>query len=212
MIIFGVSSSVRNGAEIDGKCYHCDQPSLSSFRIFRYFHLFWLPVVPLGSSDGLTCGHCLNTICNSVLRPEAKQHIKNVNKDTTRPLWHFIGTIAVIALITIGVVDSKNLEAQALQAAAQPQVGDVWIVNVEHTIPDAGYPYKFSAARVVEVTAQGAELKLSDWSFSLWSGAQQEAKEKVASNDETYFINEITFSAEELVQMQATEDLRLVQI
>ena len=59
---------------------------------------------------------------------------------------------------------------------------------------------------------EAVELLLSDWSYSLYTGATKEARKAIKRSDDAYFNGEIWLSVNQLVQMQAADKLRYVEI
>ena len=58
MIIFGLSRSFRGRTAIRWLCHHCGEHDQTGMKFFRYLHVCRLPVLPLGTGQGLVCDHC----------------------------------------------------------------------------------------------------------------------------------------------------------
>ena len=211
MIIFGLDKSFRDGEILDGHCEECGRAELTAVRGFRYFHLFWLPVIPLGSTHAVVCGHCQHTQIGKEIAPEQKAAAKVANGDVSRPIWHFIGPILVTALIVMGEMESQNLEVIETQAAATPTAGDVWIINAEEAMPDEVVPYKYGAAVVKSTYADSVELELSDWYYATRSSARKAAKEAIKKEQE-YFAYQFWIKQSEFVALQKADHIQLVDL
>ncbi len=113
--------------------------------------------------------------------------------------------------ISYNVVANNELQELGGIAAAQPQVGHVWVVDVNAMLPEMDAPYRFGAAQVVEVTEEGAHLAFSDWYYGFSSTAKEEIREALAEQDEDYFNSEVWFSTQELVTAHQAEQLKFVE-
>lgn len=120
MIIFGVSESFRDGKTMRSRCEACAGSTQTTVKYFRYFHLFWLPIIPLGAGQGLVCDNCQRVQLGRQLG-EMKFRVKETNKDVRRPAWHFIGTMLVAGMIGYNAMAADELEQIAEARAADPQ-------------------------------------------------------------------------------------------
>ena len=218
MIIFGVSSSERPGAALTDRCPHCGQRALAGYWRFRYFHLFWLPVIPLGSAVSVACEHCHLAMEKADLEPAQKDRALQGCRDLKRPRWHFIGTALIAGMIAMNAFDDARLEEKSLAAAAEPRVGDVWIIDVkdawreewEERIVDDSL-YRYSAGQVTDVRDDEIEVTLSDYSFVMSSHAREHTLEGLAEQGSDYFMHDVTLPAARLVALQASNDFRLLR-
>ncbi len=213
MIIFGISSSERPGPAQTDLCPHCGQRSLVAHRRFRFFHLFWLPVVPLGSSVSVTCEHCHLTMDRTAMSARQRDRAVQGCRDLKRPRWHFIGTLLVAGIIGMNIHDDAQLEEKALAAAAEPQVGDIWIIDVRDVWGIEDDVFRYGVGRVSEVHGDEVGLSMSDWSYLVSSGAREGALESISEQGEDYFGEDVTISidAAQMVAYQATDDFLLLR-
>lgn len=219
MIIFGISASERAGAALSDRCPHCGQRALVGCRRFRYFHLFWLPVLPLGSAVSVTCAHCQLALEKVDLDSAQIDRAVQGCRELKRPGWHFIGTLMIAGMIAMNLQDDARLAEKSFAAAAEPQVGDIWVIDLKDTLPgewedsaDEGKSlYRYSAGRVSDVRGDEIALSVSDWSFIMSADARKDALEALAERDEAYFIHDMTITASQLVALQASNDFRLLR-
>ncbi|MEM1432709.1 MAG: hypothetical protein AAGG11_01495 [Pseudomonadota bacterium] len=182
-----------------------------SSRRFRYFHLFWLPVSPLGSATSVTCRHCKLQLDTDELDSPAARRADQGCAELSRPRWHFIGTMLVVGLIAMNLYDEAILDAKAAEAAADPRVGDVWIVDVKDSWGDEDYTYRYSAGRISDVSEGAVELTMSEWSYLVSSGAREDALEALKEQQDDYFVHQVSLSVPQLVALQETDDFRLLR-
>jgi hypothetical protein len=213
MIIFGISESFRDGKAMTFSCENCGHTAQTTVKYFRYFHLFWLPIIPLGAGQGLVCDSCQQVSLGRQLGSELKRRVKETNTDVRRPVWHFIGTVLVAGMIGYNSMAEDRLAAMSEQAAAEPRVGDVWVVDAEQARPEDLDPiYPYTAARIVDTDAEGATLAFSDWYYGFASTARKQAEEAVREGKEDYFTDEVWMAHDDLVELERQSLLQLVDI
>ncbi|NKB96902.1 MAG: hypothetical protein GKR90_00160 [Pseudomonadales bacterium] len=212
MIIFGLDKSFREGELVDGHCESCGHEALASVRGFRYFHLFWLPVVPLGSNHTVVCTHCQQCETDSDLSDDKKAAVKAASHEVSRPIWHFIGPILMTLLIVLAEFDSQELEVLETKAAAAPTVGDIWVIDVKEAWPNLDAPYRYGTAIVSSTENDNVELSFSDWYYNLPSAARKAVREVSRDEKSDYFQEEVWFERAELVSLQQAEHIQLVDL
>ena len=219
MVIFGISSSERPGALLTDVCPHCGERGLVAYRRFRYFLLFFLPVLPLGSALSVHCEHCHLAMTKKDLHATQQDRALQGIREIKRPRWHFVGTVLVAGIIAVNLHNDAELEEKSLAAAAQPQVGDIWVIDVkdswkeawDENLDEGDSLYRYSTGRVSDVRGEEVELSLSDWSFTMSKDARKDALDALSDQDEPYFIHDITIPASRLVALQASNDFRLLR-
>ena len=211
MLVFGLDKSFRGGEILDGHCEECGRAELIGVRGFRYFHLFWLPVIPLGSTHAVVCGHCQHTQLGKEISQAHKAAAKVANDSVNRPIWHFIGPVLLTLIIVMAEMESQNLEVIETQAAATPTAGDVWIINTEEALPDEAVPYPYGAAIVKSTYADSVELEFSDWYYGTRSSARKAVKEALAK-EQAYFAYQVWIKQSEFVALQQADHIQLVDI
>ncbi|MGD8831177.1 MAG: hypothetical protein PVF57_11290 [Pseudomonadales bacterium] len=100
MAPFGMSSTIRAGSYVHVCCSGCGKKALTSFRGFRYLHLFHLPLLPMGSAYGVACSHCDDRRHGRELDAVSGHRARSNSRDLSRPHWHFLGLgLALLALM-----------------------------------------------------------------------------------------------------------------
>lgn len=109
MIIFGSRNSKISSFEIiNCYCEYCGNNTTHNIIVFgNYFHIFWIPILPLGTKVFSECTHCKRTLKKKYFTPKIKEaYIKN-KPVIKRPFWHFTGLILIGLFIMITLV-TKN--------------------------------------------------------------------------------------------------------
>ncbi len=212
MITFGMSRSHREGCAISCRCDACGHSVQTAVKHFRYLHLFWLPVVPLGAGYDLVCDRCERVLKGRKVSADVKRMIEDRNRHLRRPAWHFIGTLLMVGMVGYNVEADGRQFREAQVAAAEPRVGDVWVMELEPAIPGIDDVLRFGTARVSAVTEQGVEFAFSDYTFMMSSSARRHAAEALQSGRPEYFdAGTVLFEAQEVMDLQQESHLQLVR-
>ncbi|WP_083760700.1 zinc-ribbon domain-containing protein [Robiginitalea biformata] len=95
MIIFGLRASNIGSVSVEqSSCSYCQNTATQNITQFgKYFHIFWIPVFPVGKSTFSECVHCKRTIRKKEFSPELKNTYEGSKSQIKRPLWHWAGLI-----------------------------------------------------------------------------------------------------------------------
>jgi hypothetical protein len=109
MIIFGSGSKRVSGSEqrLPHYCPRCGQQALSQVDVQRYFHLFFIPTLPMARTSVTVCAHCRGQLQH----PSAK----------SAPLWAFSGAMALVAVFAVSVIGSVVHKAASHDSIATRQ-------------------------------------------------------------------------------------------
>lgn len=110
MIIFGLRSSNIGSFEIvNCYCEYCKNATTHKIiTLGNYFHIFWIPIFPLGKKTFSECTHCKRTLKKKYFTPKLKEaYIKN-KSIIQRPIWHFTGLILIGLFILLTFILAKN--------------------------------------------------------------------------------------------------------
>ena len=101
MIIFGLRASNIGSVKVDGSsCSYCENSGTQNITQFgKYFHIFWIPVFPIGKSTFSECVHCKRTIRKKEFSSELKRMYDHSKSEIKRPVWHWTGLILFGLLI-----------------------------------------------------------------------------------------------------------------
>lgn len=211
MILFGFSSTPRNGDALHSPCAHCGETAQVSMRKFRYFHLSFLPVLPLGSTKGVTCGHCQKTTWGREAADIIENGAQYDDELPARPFWHFIGPAAAACLaLFIAFSGPSDRSIRSAEAAASPAIGDVWIVRMEDVLPDIEIDLTYGVGRVDEITGDQVFLGFSDWQYDGFLQALVASKKAVEEGDQEYFTEVgVWFDRDDIVGFEDAHDFIL---
>lgn len=129
LIFFGTRGSTLPPISTGQDCPACGgQHSISVIPYQRYFHIFWIPVLPIGKSFNPVCASC-----GAIFHPMKLQVTMDVKKQAKTPLWTYIGLILIGVLIGFvaitGMITSTSNKKLAKEYINTPQVGDVYEIK-----------------------------------------------------------------------------------
>lgn len=128
MIIFGLRSG--NTKQVDDNLYDCahcgTSKSVKLYFFVRYFHIFWIPAIPLYKTGVSQCSHCKQALDKAQMPPHLLGGYMEARKKAKIPLKYYSWLI-IAALFFALVIFSVFTESKATKARLQqPQVGDVY--------------------------------------------------------------------------------------
>lgn len=106
MIIFGLRATNIGSLKIENsECQYCENKGTQNITDFgRYFHIFWIPVFPVGRKTYGECTHCKRTLKKSEFNPKLKKQYSENKSIIKRPVWHWSGLILIGLLFTISFI------------------------------------------------------------------------------------------------------------
>jgi len=155
MIISGTRAvKVANENLFNVECPACKKRSSTELYVFsKHFHLFWVPMFPIGKTGVAQCEHCKKVTPKKEMN-ETLLEKYNELKVTGKPkFWQFTGLALVavlVFLISKAITEENKLEKEYLAA---PQVGDRYYLKSEN-----GY---FTAYKIVSLDKDSIEFSLN---------------------------------------------------
>lgn len=124
MIIFGTRTKFLNAFNSEQTCAHCNTGKLNLAYTVRYFHIFWIPMFPIGKQGMTQCPHCKQTLSGHELSPQNRSQL-NIQKGSTKtPLKYFSGLIIIGALIlSVSVITAFDKTGRYIR---KPKIGDIY--------------------------------------------------------------------------------------
>lgn len=101
MKIFGSRLNYIGSLKIKNfKCSYCENNEAQNIIEFgNCFHIFWIPMFPLGRKTFMECDHCKRTLKKSEFDYELKKTYYEYGVKLRRPWWHWIGLIFMILIV-----------------------------------------------------------------------------------------------------------------
>jgi hypothetical protein len=198
MIIYGWRTKTSKLKPLGvGNCKECGKGPIRSFTVFRYFHIYWVPLFPYSRTLWLNCEHCQATYEPNQAGTENFIPTNELQKERP-PLYMFAG-LAVIACIAAIAAWANHQDHQKYQALLkQPQVGDLIVMK----LPQSKDPsYQFGVAKVVSMDDKEVHLAPSTYLFSDASTARSGKSLKLLRTADAFADQELVYKRESLLQL-----------
>ena len=125
--IFGIRYTFIVLEQMVNACEYCGAENSVYLNIFqRYFHIFWIPVLPLGKIGNTQCHHCKQVLEAKEMSDEYKAAYKDLKSRAKTPIWTFAGLAVIIVLAIVGSVTSGQHREVMQGRILNPQIGDVY--------------------------------------------------------------------------------------
>ena len=105
IFFFGTRASKIKERQLKGTtCPYCqsqDSFIVSSFS--KYFHFFWIPIIPLFKTHIAECSHCKKSYGIGQFTKEMQRSLENENRlnPAKRPLWQGLGCLVLIVFFGV---------------------------------------------------------------------------------------------------------------
>ncbi|MBL4670246.1 MAG: zinc-ribbon domain-containing protein [Flavobacteriales bacterium] len=109
MVIIGYRSTLIGETTLSfTTCEECGtKNSYTVFTYGRYFHVFWIPLFPIGKTYLAECSHCKKAYSKERLfTKEVREafHTERVRTPVKRPFWHSIGSLMILGIIGLSII------------------------------------------------------------------------------------------------------------
>lgn len=128
MLIYGVRKAHLTTVELpDTICSTCDTEGNATLSVYRkHFHLFWIPMFPVGKAGEYQCDHCSQVLSHKEFPADIKEDYNILKQKTKGPIWQFAGSVLLIGLIALIFMISNQNTEQELGYLAAPAAGDIY--------------------------------------------------------------------------------------
>jgi hypothetical protein len=165
MFFFGVKSkSIKKGMLTNIHCEYCDEESDMEYNFLqKYFHLYFVPFIPLKRRTEVSCENCGLTY-------EGKEITKEINTKLNRvkdrhpirtPIWAFSGIIILTLFFVWAFWQSGRHDAVEGGYIKNPKKGDVYLLDSSSV--------KYSTIRIDKVDKVNVYYTVNDTSVSKYT-------------------------------------------
>src|SRR5215831_2017575 len=189
MVIYGwrgkVISVGQDLAEVG--CDGCGQKTLRPVVVQRYFHVFWIPVIPIGKKVVFECTHCKKTLQANQGTATLASIADQAKAAAKTPLHNYLGLAAIVVLVGIAGIGSRIESSNTKAWVGSPAVGDFYVLDASKVLREADKNFKYVVARVHKVTSEGVEIQFGTYGYS-GSGGAKDAIRGGAARASGYFV------------------------
>ncbi|TGE28358.1 hypothetical protein [Hymenobacter metallicola] len=172
LVFFGLGQTRITTTALSGvACAYCGTPESLTATVFsRYFHLFWLPFIPLGKFSLTQCGHCKQVLEQKEMPAAYQAPVAATQNQARLPVTNYLMLIllgiAVLFIIGVGLFSDKDPEAAS---AVEPATGTSVAEEAPAEMPTAGAVFlmpmgtgRYSLMQVVKTTPDSAYFRITN--------------------------------------------------
>ncbi len=167
MIIFGtklVNINLLDTPKVT--CQDCGEKGYSKMsRFVKYFHLYYVPVLPYSTSGLSQCDYCETIHTYEEMSKETKKYYAEFKERARVPLWTFMGLFGIITFvfwIFLRNYEEKSLTSQYL---SEPKTGDVCYIELS--------PESYTTMRLSKVSGDTLFVNFNTLMTNLESGCSE---------------------------------------
>ncbi|MCB2410905.1 zinc ribbon domain-containing protein [Hymenobacter lucidus] len=178
LFFFGLGQSRVSAALLPGvACAYCGTPDSVTATVFsRYFHVFWIPLIPLGKFSLTHCSHCKQTLEKREMPAAYQAPVATLQNSAKLPVSNYLALIllglGVLFIIGVGLFSRKTSRATASAAPADSAPAAPTPVAEEAApaaLPTAGAVYlmpldagRYTLMQVAKATADSVYFRITD--------------------------------------------------
>jgi len=174
-------------------CKSCNTFDLD-VKVYRdYYHLFFIPVIPIGEKKvKIRCKNCTEPFNLAA----TQKHYEDISRT---PFYLYTLTILLVGLISFLVIGNINTQKEKARFVAKPIIGDVYQIRKSENNSTSYYFLKVVSIKGDTVVAYHNNLEYSGFISKL--------------NDEDYFVkdDELFFTKNELKRMLENAEINAVE-
>jgi hypothetical protein len=156
MIIYGTKAvKVKSENLFNVKCPSCGQSSSTEMYVFsKHFHLFWLPMFPIGKTGVAQCEHCKKVTAKKEMNGEMLEKYNELKSQTKPKIWQFAGLL-LLAILIYAVSSSLAAETKReKEYLASPQAGDRYYLA-------SLTPGFYTSFKIIKIEGDSVEVSLN---------------------------------------------------
>ncbi|MDN5284547.1 MAG: hypothetical protein JWR38_821 [Mucilaginibacter sp.] len=171
------------------KCPYCESTGTTSGRYFsRHFHIFWIPIFPIGKTGYVVCSQCHSKRDTHLMNPGLREAFLQEKKTAPRfRFWQFTGLALPVLFFMVGVVAVTFNEKYAGKYIEDPKSGDTYFCTQNN-----GY---YTTYRVDHISRDSVYSHLNNYEIA--------DREKLSSINRkvNYSKTLLSFSRKELLEL-----------
>jgi len=200
MIFFGTGSKTMKTVELgEAECPSCSQPTVFMQLLHKYFHIWWIPVFPIGKVAVAGCKSCNTAWEQQDLPLPLFESVESAKKSSSPPKYLFAGLYIVGIIISIAMFTSWRNDRNTGDYAGQPQVADLYVMSTEF---DEEYPHQLFQIRNID--GDSITMMIGSYGYRNPSDAV-DAVEKRVTEDLNYFADSVRIAKAALLSLYDTK-------
>jgi hypothetical protein len=190
MIIYGTSRKKLSSETVMEKCPNCGNQFCVDVIIYqKWFHVFWIPIVPNGKVGVSQCSKCNQVLTPNQMSPNLKMTYDHLLKQAKAPIWTYSGIALIVGLIVFFTINDFMNDAKNKKFVLAPQKGDIFEVKTKDNF--------YTLYKVENVQGDSVFVRFNDYEATRAAGLA-DLKRK---GDEAYSPVIFSFSKQEIKEM-----------
>jgi len=144
-------------------CKNCNDFDLKIDVYREYFHVFFLPLFPIGKEIKIRCNNCGEPKWINSIQQQYE-------KSGSPPFYLYTGIILAVGLVLLVIVVNLNTQMQKAKFVANPLVGDIYTIRSDEKGTASYYFLKVSKVNGDTVHAYHNNLVYHSYVSTLNSG------------------------------------------
>ncbi len=194
LLIYGRRTArIKRYTDNQYACKSCNTFDLD-VKVYRdYYHLFFIPFIPIGEKTvKIRCKNCTEPFNLAA----TQKHYEDISRT---PFYLYTLTIILVGLISFLVIANINTQNEKARFVENPIIGDVYRIRKSENNSTSYYFLKVISIKGDTVVAYHNNLEYNGFIIKL--------------NNEDYFVkdDELTFTKNELKQMLEKAEINSVE-
>lgn len=161
MIVFGYRMKVLEPVLLpEARCPHCGAENVAVYPAWRYFFIYFIPIVPYKRVSALGCLSCAQASDVESYPPEIGAEAGTITREASPPKTLFAGLYIAAAVYFIVLVVGWVRDRDTDSYVTDLHVNDVVVMKLES---EPAYPY--IPMHVVEIVGDSVHLRARQYSF-----------------------------------------------
>jgi len=196
MIIYGTSKKKLLSETVMEKCQNCGNQFCVDVIIYqKWFHVFWVPILPNGKTGVSQCGKCNQVLAPNQMSPNIKMTYNHLLKQAKAPIWTYSGIVLIVVLIAFFTINDFMNDAKNKKFALAPQKGDIFKVKTRDDL--------YTLYKVEKVEGDSVFILINKYETNKSTGLN-DLKRK---GEEAYSPVIFSFSRKELKEMYDKDEI-----
>lgn len=211
MIFFGTGGKISKAKLLpELRCESCGQNSLTIYTVFRYFHVWWIPVIPTSRKLVSECPHCKHVVTGKDAAASDRFGPTHNIKTEPIPLYLFSGLFLLGAFVGWGVYYDHHQNTQSLSYLQAPLQNDYYVVKLDQPIVDGNAKLHYVVFRLVKLEQDRFHFYQSNYAFPRASDAKSWLRKDLAKHSDNFDPSELVLVESEIETMHRNGNINQI--
>jgi hypothetical protein len=181
LFFFGTKGKGLDSFPVESICEICNQSQHRVHVFQRYFHIFWIPTLPIGKQSVLECQHCRKCTLEKEMSPP-QRHLSLPKRSAAKtPAYMFTGLVLIGCLIGWGKYTLAQERANTQTLISSPVANDLAIIQLKNK--------NYLIFKLVSIENNTIKFQVGNYAYKSYFGAKKEIDKK-GINEKDYFNKE----------------------